>query len=338
MSKIVGIVFNPYAGKREIFPIVGELLVRCFSAAGFRFVAGEGPFGGDHLPGKIRIIPLPKELPKALKQAAETFVLLRVKVVVGVGGDGTLNYLASRLLELGASTAIMGVAAGTANVGPLIRFNLERLRRFDPTKCHIHTVTPLEVCLGGNFLGYAFVDAVIGNTFLGVREGGLEAFSARCFLQKGTKEPLRPSRDLGQFIVQHGANVFEVNHVAQVIASSLHHTRFYIGKAITGPLCWAYFLGATGAIIFSSVPIVDPYITLASYQETEPVELKIVVFAPGEQVEVRGSSPDAFVILDGNPMVALGNEPLVVALTNRMVRVISPRPEEEDCYPIGFEL
>jgi len=331
----VGIIFNPGAGKSSFFRAIGKLLYQTFAASNYHLITGPGPFGACYMPKATQVVSLPNvDLPVAFRTIVKAFVDQGVELIIGVGGDGTLNFLATYLLELRADTVLMGVAGGTANVGPLIRFNAARLQEFDPDKLYTRNLCPLEIRLEQKLIGYAFVDVVIGDTFLGTFQGHLETFSASKFLKEGVKQPQLPSQDLGCFVIKKGIQRFEVKHIAQIIASPLYYTQFYKGKAITGALCWAPFLGAAAAVVWTNVPIIAPQISSNFYPE--PVNMGMILVRPEEQVEIRGMAHSACIIADGNPLDFLGDKTLTILTSKRGVRVAGPRPLEEDCYPLGL--
>jgi hypothetical protein len=331
----VGVIFNPGAGRSSLFHAIGELLSQKLEAAGCRVITASGPFGARYIPKATQVIPLSSaDLPSAFRAIVTAFVDQGANIIAGVGGDGTLNLLATQLLHFQADVALMGIAGGTANVGPLIRFNIARLQEFDLRKLYTYNLSPLEIWLDKDHIGYAFVDVVIGDTFLGTFEGRLETFSASKFLKEGMKEPQLPSQDLGCFIVKKGKHRFEVKHIAQIVASPLYHVRFYSGKAITGALCWAPFLEAAGAVVWTTTPIIDPRISPSFYPE--PVNLGMILLRPEDRVEISGTARSACIIVDGNPLDFLGDKILTILVSKRKLQVVSPRPFEEDCYPLGL--
>lgn len=337
MGTKVGVIFNPLAGRGEAFFLIGKLLQeKIGSYAGI--ITGKGGYGEDFVSKAEKVlVPKGERIPEAIDGFVEELLEQRVSLVIGVGGDGTMNLIASSILRRGASfLPLMGIAAGTANVGPLIRFDLKELQAFEPKKMKFHKVKPLCVSLNGEHIGYAFIDVVIGDTFLGTINGEVKALDAAAFYYKNLKKPKEPASRMEEVLVVKKERCIKVKGVAQVIAPPIHHPRFYVGKAIVGSLCWAYHLRMGGVIAFASVPIVDPNIDLEALEMKEPVRLEHVLFKEGERVYLEGFPEDTFVILDGNPSSPAGGKGMVIEIFPEALKVISNRPYNLDCYPVGM--
>jgi len=112
---------------------------------------------------------------------------------IASGGDGTLNNIASSLLDLGWKVPLLGVAAGTANVGPLLRFSPKRFKLADLSSLSIEAVGAVEVLKDSTRMGYAFVDVILGKTFIGTIDGKTVNLSAEAFLMRHEKIVERPT-------------------------------------------------------------------------------------------------------------------------------------------------
>ncbi len=93
------------------------------------------------------------------------------EVLVTVGGDGTAAYAAEYLLEKQLEIPILGIGAGTANVGPIVS---------EHDAEHLPLLQELQtICVGaveavsseGRHIAYGFNDLVLGNTLLGPVDG-----------------------------------------------------------------------------------------------------------------------------------------------------------------------
>ena len=94
----------------------------------------------------------------AIKARVKALVDAGAERFVSVGGDGTATYLRNAMYELGINLPILGVAAGTANVGPIVSVTLEQLEGH-------HISETKEVCYDGiaayvadQFVSLAFND------------------------------------------------------------------------------------------------------------------------------------------------------------------------------------
>lgn len=334
MRAKIGVIFNYLAGKSDLLPLVGQIVQEKMGPYA-ELITGQGGFGEIFIPGHKRVVKVKSQkIPEAITSLVEEFIKLDVSIIVGIGGDGTLNWIASRILEKDGGQLVMGIGTGTANVGPLLRFNLRELEAFDFQQFNIHEIRPLTVARNRQHLGYAFVDVVIGNTFLGTLEGKMETFDAASFYYEGVKRVTRPSGMITEVSIGKGDKWRVVKNVAQIIISPIHHAKFFVGKAITGPLCWAHYLNMDGVVALASVPVVDPYITHDALEEKEPVKVEFILFSKKEPVLVQAREEGMFVILDGNVVSPMGKGVLKVEVSPKTVKVISNRPFELDCYPL----
>ena len=179
----LGVIFNPGAGRESLLKGIGSALCERLSSND-QLVSGAGRYGEDYLNKPcIAIGTGSMNFSRALRFLVESFRKYRADMLIGIGGDGTLNQIAFSLLDLGWKVPLMGVAAGTANVGPLLRFSPERLKLADLNRLSIEPVGAVEVLRDSNRMGYAFVDVILGQTFLGTIDGKTANLSADAFLR-----------------------------------------------------------------------------------------------------------------------------------------------------------
>jgi L-iditol 2-dehydrogenase len=157
------------------------------------------------------------------------------------GGDGLAAYVAGRLLRTGhAHPRLLGVAMGTANVGPIISFSAADLKRTAPEKLSFLPCGAIEAFDGDVPVAFGFNDVVLGNTILGTIDGAARPISACAMAQDGSKVPAEPLSDIGESLVIRKNGVRSpspLNHTAQIVVSAMERESLY-GRAVTGMLCF----------------------------------------------------------------------------------------------------
>lgn len=336
--KRVGVLFNPAAGRADCFNMIGKALSDKFASCD-EFVTGPGDFGAKFILG-ARVLSLhnARSHGVGLEELVDVFCNFGLDLLIGVGGDGTLNRLASRLLQRNQLVPLMGIAAGTANVGPLIQFNRRALELFDLSKVEVFEVRPITVWIQNRHCGYAFVDAIIGETFLGTVNRSMECLDASAFYYN--KEKKKRPANIGVMKgvrISKGRRSYVLPDISQIIAAPINSARFYIGKAVTGALCWAWHLGKEAVVSFTSTNIVDPYVDLDHLAEREPIVVGHILFGRQEIVEIKGVPEDKFLILDGNPVCPAGGQVIRIGVMSRGVLVVSNQLCGENCGPVPFD-
>ncbi|OAA22188.1 diacylglycerol kinase family protein [Kosmotoga sp. DU53] len=184
-----GVIVNTSAGKFEYIRKRISKLKEVFD----EIVTGSGRFGGDFLEDVKIVDIVSSDFKSAIREL--TIELSKCSdVIVSVGGDGTANFIAATLIDEKLNTPIMGIAGGTANVGPLVRFSLENIEK----PSHIDFVDCLKVWKGNEHIGYAFIDVVFGDTFLGTLNGKMVNLSVKDFLESGRKVEIIPCDDIAE--------------------------------------------------------------------------------------------------------------------------------------------
>lgn len=332
----VGIIFNPAAGHSEFFKTIGKILSKKLISCK-EIITGPDKLGAAFIPEAKAVFIDDMRIEKFV----DIFCDLGIDMLIGVGGDGTLNRLASRLLQINIALPVMGIAAGTANVGPLIQFNRRALELFELSEATAFEINPIEIYVQDRLSGYAFVDAVIGETFLGTINGSMECLDARAFWYRGEKKKRMPSLNIMEKIeVSKNGKNWLIYNVAQIIAAPLYHARFFTGKAATGALCWAWHLQKKAVVSFAAVNIIDPYIDHENLTQKEPVVISHVLLGHGEIVEIRKIPNDKFLILDGNPIFPVGGQVIRIRVTEKGVLVVSNKNKvcmEKYCGPVSLD-
>ena len=317
----VGVIVNPSSGNFERVKGEIKILHELFED----IYTGCGKFGGD-------LIPFSKIIEVDGSNLHDMLIDLTLKLsklvdlLVVVGGDGTANVVATALLDNSLDIPIMGIAGGTANVGPLVRFRFDELK--EPKK--MEKVKPIVVFMEDEKLGYAFVDLVLGDTFLGTVDGKMVNLSAKDFLDFGETVVKRPNADIREVRMKKNGMRIDVKleKIAQIVVSPLNHSRFYVGKAITGALCWSYFFNASWAICLSDRIIVDSNVNVEDLNDS--ITLEQLLFTDDDELEMEVKGRDLFIILDGNP-VRRCDSPLIIKSSRRCLRVFSRMVD--GCFP-----
>ena len=161
-----------------------------------------------------------------IRQAARGLAREGPDLFVCVGGDGLASYVADALLgdsHAALSLPLLGVAAGTANVGPIVSLGLEELRDLDPSALSLSKVGAVEARVGGRHLAYGFNDVVIGTTFLGRVEGEVRSLSAEAMARREEKLPEEPHAGIAsrRFLVEKDGRPLKgaMARPAQIIAA-----------------------------------------------------------------------------------------------------------------------
>ncbi|MEW5814318.1 MAG: diacylglycerol kinase family protein [Spirochaetota bacterium] len=298
----IGVFFNPFAGNVNQFKDIAGSIEVLIAKVGGLLVTAAGDYGAEYLKHVSHtIVTGTEKYPDDLRRIVSGFCEWGTDIIIGIGGDGTLGYIAGILIEAGSRVPLMGVASGTANVGPLLRFNQSKLQQIDLQNLKFDPVGAIKVGRNGTAVGYAFIDTVIGKTFLGTRHGKSVNLDAKVFLNHGLKKT-RPvcglDKPSGIKVAKNDSLLFNCDEeISQIIVSPLHHSGFYVGKAITGLLCWAYPCNLAGAIMFSSCVIVDAEAELPS----KAMKQVQALFSREDTITIEGVSGNDYLIIDGNP-------------------------------------
>lgn len=227
---------------------------------------------------------------------------------ITVGGDGLAAYVADTLIRECPSQSrpvMLGVAAGTANVGPIVSFRTEQLACLSLADFVRVPVDAVEVLDGGEHVAYAFNDAILGDTLLATVGGETRNISVEQLVRHDRKEVARPGTRIAAAdfkVLRNGtevpfASAVDPREIRQIVASTLQFDRLY-GRAILGGLCVA---GARGlaAVGLSDRVVVDSDPKNWDYQGFTGT--RHMVFGPGEDIVLTGLGPDAQIVVDGNP-------------------------------------
>ena len=221
---------------------------------------------------------------------------------VSVGGDGTATYVKNAMYELEINFPILGVAAGTANVGPIVSVTLEQLEGR-------HISEAKEVCYDGiavyvkdKFISLAFNDLIVGDTFLGTIDGQTCSLSVRALLERGEHTPVKPAEHIvtDDFVIELNGKDLVPNReiIRQIVLSPVAHESHY-GRAVYGPVGKCDWCEKKGVIALCD------YIAVSFEEDGTGVDrissTQYLIFGPNDQVALRGLTEEACLVCDGNP-------------------------------------
>jgi len=322
---LIAVLFAPGAGNARCFRELGALLSR--RLAGHETLACPGPFGADFLPAAASCGFVEGDSYVAsVRAATASLAARRPDLFVCVGGDGLASYAADALAGTGAAeTPLLGVAAGTANVGPIVSIGPADLERLDVAALRRERVGAIDVALGGKHVAYGFNDVVIGTTFLGTVDQSAVSLSARAMAERGERVAEAPDPDIAgdDFAVEKNgiAAPRGLPRPAQIVAAPLGEREFY-GRAIAGALCESAHSPNRAAVALLDSILVKPSSVDRGIGDFARVDH--LLFGPGDRVVVRGLSAKAQVIVDGNPFLRGGRD---VEFAYRPGLVIVARPD-----------
>ena len=231
----------------------------------------------------------------ALVQAgAERFVC--------IGGDGTATYVSTALYRLGRKLPILGIAAGTANVGPIVSLTLKQLEGRTVSDAREISCDGIAVCGNGELISLSYNDLVIGDTFLATFDGSVCNVSVRALLETGRLVPKSPSRKItaANFtVLKNGVPMpLEGERVEQIVVSSAARESHY-GRAVYGPICKCDWREEKGVVaLCDHIPV--------SFEEdcagiSRFSHMQYLLFGPQDRISLGGLTRDAWVVCDGNP-------------------------------------
>jgi hypothetical protein len=324
----IAVFFNPSAGGSALFQKIGEVLGSKLNH--HKVFTGDGLYGGAYLNQSKSFILNNGSFLEKLKTLLHLFVNEKPDLIIGVGGDGLLTYIATFLIKKSSDIPLMGIAGGTENVGPLIRFNYNSLLKLNFEKIMTEKISSVKIVEKGHEDAYAFNDIVIGDTFLGTINGEVENISVKSFLEKGIKVKKVPenaiiSNDFS--ILNNNEKLNRLINPHQIIISPLYKSEFYSGKAVSGSLCLAQYQNKRAAICLSDKILIDSKLT----DLNEPVISQHILFSVNDSIRIKGLSKSCYYVLDGNPYRVCSDDAVIkydVGVVNSVI------PENRNFLPI----
>lgn len=242
-----------------------------------------------------------------------------------VGGDGLCAYVADRLVTRGRpQPRLVGIAGGTANVGPIIALRAEELAGIDADSLRFEPCDGLEARDASGHLAYGFNDLVLGNTLLATCEGQMATVSARVLALEGLKKREEPLARIAEklTVLKNGEPVpGGIPSPAQAVASCLNRDRTY-GRAVMGALCFSAGEAHAAGLALLSDPVISLGETAAGYRRF--LSASQLIFMPEDELAVSGFGPESCLIADGNPYLIAGPE-LTIRIKTDLIRVLKRR-------------
>jgi hypothetical protein len=242
-----------------------------------------------------------------LRGSVLAFAAWGADLLICVGGDGLASYAADAMIASGRRMAMLGVAAGTINVGPIVSMGVEKHSGSAPGEFETEPAAAVEVLVDGVHVAYGFNDVVIGDTYLGTISGRAASLSAAALLERGEKVEASPSADItaADFgVFKNGKKLSpRLGRPAQIIASPLGKREFF-ARAVAGVLCDAPYMEGPAALALFDAVIVRagaPERGIGDFAAAETL-----LFEPGDLVELRGLAAAGQLIIDGNPYARAG--------------------------------
>ena len=326
----IGIVVNPNAGcgEREISSIVRKLL-EILTGEEIHLIEGtlESRLAAELGIHTTVVSTFDNSI---LEASSSTMLLLQsgIDVLIGIGGDGTLCDIASAILETGSTVQLLGIGAGSANVGPLVSLLAQDIDRLSLDRLHESRIHGIDAYVAGNLAGTAFNDIVLGNTYFGTRNGHRIDLDAVAKFS-GEDRPAEPTSVCGPqtWIDKNNQRMLTTQNdaFAQIIASPLNESAVYAGKAISGLMCWAPYLGNHGVLAAANTVMVRTQLESDDLVNAEPLRLAHISFGRDDRLTIGELLANAVLVIDGNP-TSLLNPSDVVTLQMRLdaIRVLRP--------------
>ncbi len=328
----VGLIVNPVAGlgsahnlaaARQVVASLGPDLV----------VTGARDLGANAV-SEAKVIPVPDIRGRAATQfLARQIIATGVDVLIVVGGDGTLADVAFVLLEADSHCPLLGIGAGSTNVGDLIACRTDAISILEDARFEIDTVDALVAGCNGQDLALAFNDVVIGTTVLGTLDGRVRDLDATAFFageQKvGTPQAVGSATSVvSKTSGERTIHVARGTLVGTVVVGFAHYECFW-GKAIVGGVGLSNLTGQPAGCQVCAQPLVRTELTPTALAETEPLSSSYISLNEDETIQATGIGPPAVLCADGNPLKLLVPDDIVhIHIRPQAVRVLRLQTEE----------
>lgn len=323
---VIGLIVNPVAGAGA----ERNLDLTCAALDNLEWNAvlvGPAELGHAAAP-EAQIIPIPALHGRAVSQwYARAMAAAGADLLVVVGGDGTMADVAAALAAMGSQIPILGIGAGSTNVGDLITCRGDSVGLLRDAQFVVQTLDALVASCNGEELGLAFNDVVIGATVVGTLGGRVCDLDAVAFgageRRVGRPQPVGAARAL---VKKHHRDrvvtIAQGEEIGTVIAGFVHHPCFY-GKAIVGGVCLTDLAGLPAGCLISAQPLVRTQISRDELAVVEPLRSVYVSLGDDEQIEVTGLGAPAVLCADGNPLAVLTlNDVVQIRVGRQAARVV----------------
>jgi NAD kinase len=316
-----GVIVNPVAG----IGLQGSLRAARQAAERLgiiKVLTGPGQLGAEAFTewsGQLQIHDLQGRADREQTQAlAGQIASAAIDVMLVVGGDGTLADVSRAFLQRKFRAPILGIGAGSTNVGKLVTCRVERVEQLKLEELEAWDVDGLLVTLNDQPIALAFNDVVVGHTIVGMLNGkrrdldAVERISGNLIPAKPRSAGCSSTRVIRRSI-NHSDLLIAGGSSAATIVVGFADSSFF-GKAVTGGICLATVAGLPAGCIVSDTPLVQIEIDVATLQAIEPVTSRYASVADGDSVVIEGVA-GAALCADGNPFRRLeSNDHVVVSL------------------------
>lgn len=305
----IGLIVNPCAGRGEGLTLARDALRHL---APREVLAGAGEMGAEaarDLPLTLGVVDWSLHTGTSRTTfLAKRFAGEHLDALVVIGGDGTLADVAFTLWNERVALPLLGIGAGSANVGPLITCPGREVRLLSEARWTTRRVAGLVAGVNGTNLGLGFNDVVIGFTVLATVNGTVVDVDAAEKMQ-GRSIPREPEfigaestrvtkkTQQGETVIMHGASV------ATVIVG-FPDERFF-GKAIAGGVIMSGLVGDPAGCLVCDHLLVRTQVDAEGYRRSEPIVSHYVGLNETEQIETLGLREGAVLCADGNPLAIL---------------------------------
>ncbi|MDR1800694.1 MAG: hypothetical protein LBQ95_02460 [Lachnospiraceae bacterium] len=301
-------MLNPLAGGADKISEIGEKICLFIKTCEWVSSVSAIGFGAEYVKTDTIVKPEGSTYLEKLISAITLVSDFHPDVYLLAGGDGFAAYAADCLLKMGIEEPkLLGVAMGTANIGPIIAFSADDLMDLPPDNLLFSDCGAIEAFDGLNTLrkedsiAFGFNDIVIGNTLLGTIDNKTRLLSARAMAKDGSKIPIKPMANIGEnlCIEKNGLRkIVSLPKTAQIIVSALEREHL-IGRAVSGLLCFHSDIRARAALICCSRTLVTNVFDSAGFPDL--VDFSQLVFGEDDIVSIDGLKEEALLIADGNP-------------------------------------
>ncbi len=315
--KTIGVIINPKAGKGfgENAGIARRAAARVGGAAMF---TGPGETGAAAFTGELNLTVCPCD-PQPTRRQTMTLALAlverQVDLLVVVGGDGTLADVAFALASLPAGQAsppILGIGCGSTNVGPLVACRAPDVESLAIEDLETACVPAALVRYQGKLLGIGFNDCILGFTVLGTLDGVVRDLDAAAKMQGinrlGEPGPVGQAHSLVERLAADGT-VEEVARGEWISSVAIGFSSpVYFGKAITGGVCLASYLGIPAGCLVTDSPMVRMETTRQEVLAMGSLRSQYISFDESMIIRVSGMRQGTAVCADGNPLLILAHD------------------------------
>lgn len=320
----VAVVFNEHSHlKAEQLQALGSQVSRFFLGA--TFIACQG-YGHQYIEGAI-VLTVEDGLDYKMRLAMMVRTLLSHKpdYLVSVGGDGLASYIASAVVATASKVTLLGIAAGTANVGPIVSLSGEQLSHLKLSDLKAVPLDGIFISDDSGPLGVGFNDVIFGNSFLGTEDGVCCNLSVEELLIHQRRVPIEVGTRIVtkefSVLVDGQSQSFVISApIAQIVVTPLQFDRLY-GRAIFGGLCLGRESQSLGALGLCTRNVVDSSPDAWAYRGFTAIQH--LVFPPGCEITLARLGSDAHIIIDGNPFLRRGD--VHVSLLQGAVRALKPK-------------